>query len=243
MNKIELGKIELKGIGLTRGVYMEGEPLTPKGRSFDWGYPSSSSKELAKAIVLKLAEGEHSSFLADFSDKPVEVQDNIINEFNAVFVCSLPQRNFSVLLEVRKWIHWMTIAPKEGELLRTSMSLMHIKYEPKGVHPIVISKYLDFPNMNIAAGVFEKSTIEYKLIMDLCGGQIKDGELIANDNLNTLVDYYKINTKSYDHRNPKVARVANLQYSAAIDSFVYSKGLGSIHDYRGHSMDKYDYSL
>ena len=211
MNKIALEKVPLKGMALSKSVFLDNEHLPPtEGKSFDWGYVNDNSERLSYTL------------LKNFIDEPTDLD---VTEFTQVFTQNLPKTNFSVLLEVRKWLHWRNT--KNGYLnkKRTALALMHIIYESTDYGSITFSKFLDLPNMDIKEAEFSKGTIEYKLLLDLCGGTITDRELTtSNSNLNALLDYYKTKTKRFDHTTADNSATAQLTYNMIRGTFVYSNG-------------------
>ena len=243
------GWLTIYGIGMTRQVYvMEPAPDThywplsknSKVSGYNWGYVGDSPERLSNAL-LRL-------FL------PEEDTYRYVDTFTATIVAILPQENFCVQINMRKWLE-LNYSPVESfkqmckRLLRQASVWLHLTAKPKPVPqpkihayslmrigtvsdsqdielpPLFFPKYLDLPFLPFSTAVFKAGTIEHKFM----------SELSLNDysHFKTYCDKYSLGGMN--------KRAIQWHFDTDTDTWVMWNGLGSAEEYKGHNIDEYGY--
>lgn len=159
---LETGEpLHLRGIALTRDVFLDGEYLNPeKSQSvvnhspdgFNWGYLGAGPTQLSLAILLELVDEETAL--------------KYVNQFKQVIVANL-HGNFNVRINFKALLGFFEGNGQDyGDMLVHSYSF--IEFEHKGHW---FSKFLDFPNMPYETITVHKGTVEFDLLSNLTSEQ------------------------------------------------------------------------
>lgn len=190
---------------MTKGVFLDGVPLV-SDRLFDWGYVNQRSINLATAILEEVAINQMSTI--------------VIKDFAATVVSQIPHGNFEVEIDINRWLG---AAVHTGKMLTAPLFMrVHIG------NNITISKFIDFPNLDISSGVFDDSTIEYELVSNM-----------APEEFNQFEEYIISKTTRKSVEDPKKDIQATLDLVEGM--LTYVNGLGSNTLVTGHKKSDYEY--
>lgn len=197
--------IRLKGFGMTKGVFLNGTSLNSE-RVFDWGYMNDGAINLATAVLEEVAITQMSTVT--------------IKDFAATIISQIPYGNFDVEIDFKRWLG---AADHKGKMLTAPLFMkVHIGND------VMISKFIDFPNLDIKSGLFDDGTIEYDTVKNM-----------TQEEFNQFAEYLVSKTTRKSLEDPKKDIQATLELVDGL--MTYTNGLGSKTLVEGHKKSEYEY--